>query len=68
MTGDFQQILLPDLAGGLAWDDAGLLVHGSLSVVPEPTTLVLLIGGLLSLLAIRPPFFATRHTWKGIGC
>ena len=42
MTGDFQQILLPDLAGGLAWDDAGLLVHGSLSVVPEPTTLVLL--------------------------
>jgi len=42
ITGDFHQILLPDLASGLAWDDSGLLVHGSLSVVPEPTTLVLL--------------------------
>ena len=53
ITGEFDSIRLPDLDGGLAWDVSALLADGSLSVVPEPSSVVLLLGVWLSVLATR---------------
>jgi len=49
LTGDFDEVNLPSLGGSLAWDDSALLVHGSIAVVPEPATLLMVLGGLLGL-------------------
>ncbi len=50
LTGTFDTLLLPTLAGGLAWDTAGLYTSGVLSVsgsaVPEPATYAALAGAL----------------------
>jgi len=40
-------VLLPDLPGMLGWDSSHLYSSGTLSVIPEPTTLPLLALGLL---------------------
>ena len=45
--GQFDQLALPELADGLAWDTSALLANGSLAVIPEPTGLVLLGIALL---------------------
>ena len=44
-SGVFAAVSLPSLGGGLSWDSSQLLVTGDLSVVPEPSTLALVIGG-----------------------
>ena len=50
VDGEFSTLNLPTLAAGLSWDTNDLLVNGSVSVVPEPSSLALLgIGGLCLL-------------------
>ena len=48
VTGDFDFVSLPPLADGLAWNDTLLLTDGSLLVVPEPATVLLLLLGVLA--------------------
>ena len=42
-TGTFSTVNLPALAPGLSWDSSKLYVDGTIQVVPEPATLLLLI-------------------------
>ena len=49
-TGSFAQINLPALRGGLTWDTTNLYSNGTISVVPEPSTIALLAAGVLALL------------------
>jgi autotransporter-associated beta strand protein len=42
---------LPDLSGGLSWNTSNFLADGSISVVPEPSSL--LLAGMSSLLLVR---------------
>jgi hypothetical protein len=51
LTGEFDKLLLPGLAAGLAWDTTSLYADGGLSVVPEPSTFVLAVAAWLFLLA-----------------
>ena len=52
VTNTFDQINLPALGDGLAWDDSSLYSTGSLSVVPEPGSI--LLGGIaLSFAVLR---------------
>ena len=53
ITGDFNDIVLPNLTGSLAWDVSALLTDGSIGVVPEPAAAVLLLGGLWAVVGIR---------------
>jgi len=48
--GGFDEVSLPALASGLAWDDVALYENGRLSVVPEPSSLALM---LLACVAAR---------------
>jgi hypothetical protein len=48
-TGSFPRENLPALATGLSWDTSNLDSTGTISVVPEPSTLVLLAAGALVL-------------------
>ena len=49
-TGDFSATNLPNLTPyGLAWDTSQLDTSGLLIVVPEPSTMVLLVVGVLAL-------------------
>jgi hypothetical protein len=50
-TGSFSQITLPPLNNGLSWNTSNLYTTGTISVVPEPSTLVLLVFGAIALLA-----------------
>lgn len=45
-TGTFDTLNLPTLAPGLAWDTTSLGTTGEITVVPEPATAALLLGGL----------------------
>ena len=54
VQGEFDQIVLPALGSGLAWDVSALYHEGTLSVVPEPATLALLGGALVLILAANP--------------
>ncbi len=49
-TGVFSQISLPALNNGLHWNTSNLYASGTISVVPEPSTLALLGAGVLGLL------------------
>ena len=49
-TGVFSQISLPALNNGLHWNTSNLYASGTISVVPEPSTLALLAAGVLGLL------------------
>ena len=42
----FDQLILPDLPNGRAWDTTNLLTTGQIQVVPEPATALLLLPGL----------------------
>jgi hypothetical protein len=56
VTNTFDLVNLPALGDGLAWDDSLLYSTGSLSVVPEPGSI--LLGGIsLSVVVLRrhPP-------------
>lgn len=52
-TGQFDSLNLPDLPEGLWWDASRLYTSGSLSVVPEPATLSLLVLGGMAMLKRR---------------
>ena len=47
LSGGFDEVILPNLAGTIGWDDSSLLVDGSISVVPEPATIIPLCLGLM---------------------
>ena len=51
LSGGFEQITLPSLAGGLAWNASQLNASGSLSValVPEPCSCLLLTAGFVGI-------------------
>jgi hypothetical protein len=51
LTGGFHTITLPELTGGLAWDDSAIYATGTLAVVPEPASLVLLVVACVVLVA-----------------
>jgi hypothetical protein len=53
LTGQFDDIILPDLADGLSWDTGELYTFGQISVTPEPTTMILAAVGLPALLKRR---------------
>ena len=48
IAGEFDQVILPVLTGSLSWDDSALTTQGSISVVPEPATALLLSLGFLA--------------------
>ncbi len=50
ISGSFTTLNLPDLEPGLWWDTDALYTDGTLAVVPEPATLMLLAVGGLALL------------------
>ena len=45
--------ILPTLGGGLTWNTSNFLSSGVLTVVPEPATWALLVGGLTALVIFR---------------
>ncbi len=51
VSGTFDSVSLPSLAQGLSWDTSRLYTAGSVSVVPEPSTLALLLAGAASVAA-----------------
>jgi len=55
LTGEFDNVLLPALSASLAWDDSALLNNGSLSVVPEPGSVVLCLLGLIGAAGLLRP-------------
>lgn len=52
VAGSFDAVNLPALEGGLTWDTSQFSSNGSVSVVPEPTSALLLLCGT-GLLALR---------------
>jgi len=50
LSGEFDDISLPQLADGLVWDTSSLYGDGSLTVVPEPCTILLLAMASLVLM------------------
>jgi len=53
LTGNFTAVNLPGLTGGLIWDQAALISAGTLNVVPEPSTWVLLAFSLMTVMILR---------------
>ena len=53
ISGDFDEVILADLAGTLQWKVSGLLSDGIISVVPEPTSIALLALGVLTISSRR---------------
>ena len=60
-SGTFDSLSLPQLADGMQWDTSSLDTNGSITVVPEPSTLVLLLLGGLPMLCLR-----RRQTPSGV--
>jgi sulfatase modifying factor 1 len=48
VSGEFTVLDVPELAAGLSWDTSALYTDGSLSVVPEPQTILLLLVAVLA--------------------
>jgi T5SS/PEP-CTERM-associated repeat protein len=53
LTGQFDAVRLPNLIGSLDWDTARLYQDGSLSVIPEPGALLLMLAATMLLGARR---------------
>lgn len=55
LSGTFASITGTDLGGGLSWDTSALYTNGAITVVPEPSTVHVLIfsAGLMLLLPLR---------------
>jgi autotransporter-associated beta strand protein len=51
VSGTFDAVALPPLGPGLSWDASNLYTSGTITVVPEPGTLVLLLMGAAGVLA-----------------
>jgi hypothetical protein len=52
LTGEFGEVLLPEVAGSLDWDVSGLLGAGGITVMPEPMGVALMATGLLVALGV----------------
>jgi len=50
LSGTFDTVNLPSLSGGLSWDTSQLYTTGELTVVPEPTSGMLMLLGLLGVI------------------
>ena len=50
LSGSFNQITLPALPSGEQWNTSNLYATGTVSVVPEPSTLALLAVGVAGLI------------------
>ena len=55
LSGAFGQVTLPALSNGLSWNTSNLDTTGTISVTPEPSTMVLLAAGTIGLLG---------YTWR----
>ena len=53
LSGAFGEISLPELANGLAWDTSLLYADGILAVVPEPSTILLLVTASVLMMQAR---------------
>jgi hypothetical protein len=53
VSGTFNDVNLPVLTSGLAWDASDLYRTGELKVLPEPATLSLLALGALAMIRRR---------------
>jgi T5SS/PEP-CTERM-associated repeat protein/autotransporter-associated beta strand protein len=53
LSGRFSTLSLPPLGSGLEWDTSGLYASGTITVVPEPATLLLAALGAAAMLARR---------------
>ena len=53
LAGAFDNLDLPQLAVGLAWDTIDLYVDGSVSIIPEPCGILLLVLGLSWWVGVR---------------
>jgi autotransporter-associated beta strand protein len=61
LSGTFSRVTLPALSNGLSWNTSNLDTTGTISVVPEPSTLALICAGALGLLG-----YARRlGKWRG---
>jgi hypothetical protein len=49
LTSVFDEVAVPALTGSLGWDTSALYTKGSLSIIPEPQTILLLLLGVLAL-------------------
>jgi hypothetical protein len=52
IAGTFNSVILPPLTGGESWDTSDLYINGTISVVPEPNSVVLLFSAA-ALLRLR---------------
>ncbi len=52
LTGTFSQINAFDPGSGLSWDFDNLYVDGTISVIPEPAGVALLLGGFIALAVV----------------
>jgi hypothetical protein len=53
LSGEFDDVILPQLDDGLSWDTGELYTFGQISVTPEPATMAMLAIGGLALLRRR---------------
>ena len=64
LSGTFSQVTLPALSNGLSWNTSNLDTNGTISVTPEPGSLVLLAAGGVGALGygLRRRFFRSVGT------
>jgi hypothetical protein len=62
LSGSFNQVTLPALSNGLSWDTSHLDATGTISVTPEPDSLVLLAAGAVGLFGYGLRRRAARRT------
>ena len=67
ISGRFSQLSLPALDSGLTWDTSDLYTTGTISVVPEPSTLVLLTIAAVGLAGYRSWRHRTARTCEATG-
>ena len=53
LSGSFSEVLLPKLGRGLSFDTSSLLTNGSISVIPEPSSLLLFSLTVLGMIVRR---------------
>ena len=58
LSGAFSQVTLPALGNGLQWNTSNLDTNGTISVTPEPSSLVLLAAAAIGILA-----YGLRRRW-----